>query len=133
MKLLTEQEFYQIKEISHYETYIDMIKESKILTLEMIGDAVWEVMKDRLPPQWRSLNTRQKDIMYARHFGRYIAKTFTKFPTANISRYFGGRDHSVLYNTMEVIRRVIQSGNDNPMKIDLNRILEVLNERIELL
>jgi chromosomal replication initiation ATPase DnaA len=99
MKLLTENEFHELKKIEHYETYIEKVKDSQALTLEMIGDAIYKVMQSQLMTTWRTLDTREKDTMYARHYGRYIAYTFTANSTASITKYFGDRDHSVIYNS----------------------------------
>jgi chromosomal replication initiation ATPase DnaA len=132
MRLLTENEFHELKQIEHYETYIEKIKASQALTLEMIADAIYKVMQARLMTTWRTLDSRERDIMYARHYGRYIAYTFSSYATATITRFFGNRDHSVIYNSLNVIKKLIESGKSSPRKQELEAIIDRLNEQIEL-
>jgi chromosomal replication initiation ATPase DnaA len=128
IKLLTEKEFGEIRQFPSYENYREQVRQQNRLTLEGIVIAITTVLKDRIPPDWLSVNTRQQDVMFARHYGRYIAHQFTKINDIDTARTFGGRDRTVVYNTLKVITTVQAGSPDHPRILELNKILDLLNE-----
>jgi chromosomal replication initiation ATPase DnaA len=129
MRLLTEEQFNEIKAIDHFETYQETVKSEKNLTLEQIAHAIYRVMIDKLPYDWAAVNTRTTEIMYARHYGRYIAYMFANYEVADITRYFGARDHSVIYNSIQKVKAIQLMPEDNQKRIELNEILALLSEQ----
>jgi len=132
MKLLTEQEFNQIKQTKNFATYRTAIqKEVTSMSLAMIADAIQKVMAGKLPTDWLAVDDRAKELMYARHYGRYIAYMYTKYSGADITRYFGGRDHTVIYNSLKVIRAIGKTPIDDPRRVEIGAILDLLNQKIK--
>lgn len=130
IKLLTEKEFEAIRKFKNYECYRKEVRKASHLTIEAIIAAIETVMGDQLKlSEWLTVNDRHEAIMYARHYGRYIANRFSQVGDTEIARAFGGRDRTVIYNSLNVIQSLQEGSPDQPRLVELTRIIQLLNER----
>jgi chromosomal replication initiation ATPase DnaA len=127
--LLTKSQFDDIRNATDYDSYLKSIQSEKNITLEQITHAIYTVMSDRLPYNWMAVSMRTTEIMYARHYGRYIAYTYTNYQTADVCRYFGGKRFSAIYNTLKKVKAIENSPGTDKRFIELKEILSLIGQQ----
>jgi chromosomal replication initiator protein len=117
---------------------------SKEIDLELTKKIVKEIASDKkitlgidditkivceflsLPENKIREKTRKKEIVFARQIAMYLSKEFTSNSLKTIGLYFGGKDHSTVIHSCNLIEKNIQS---DPHLQDL---IEKLKSKIEM-
>jgi chromosomal replication initiator protein len=117
---------------------------SKEIDLELTKKIVKEIASDKkislgidditrivceflsLPENKIREKTRKKEIVFARQIAMYLSKEFTSNSLKTIGLYFGGRDHSTVIHSCNLIEKNIGS---DPY---LQDVIEKLRSKIEM-
>lgn len=70
--------------------------------------------------------SRVKEIAQARHITMYIIKTVVEMSYPNIGKMFGGRDHTTVMNSIDVMEKKIAS--DSIFELEINNLIKEIRE-----
>lgn len=78
---------------------------------EVSIDTIMEVVADHFKITVADLKSksRKKEIVYPRQVAVYFAKEYTDLPLKSIGVHFGGRDHSTIIHSVQVITELLET------------------------
>lgn len=83
---------------------------SREVSIEFIQKAVCEFFE--VPLEKLKEKTRKRNIVQARQLSMYLAKNYTKNSLKVIGKHFGGRDHSTVIHSCQMVQNLMDTDND---------------------
>lgn len=97
---------------------------SREVSIDFIQKAVCEFYD--VPVEKLKEKTRKRQIVQARQLSMYLAKTFTKNSLKVIGKHFGGRDHSTVIHSCQMVQNMMD------IDPDFKKSVKELEKRIQL-
>jgi chromosomal replication initiator protein len=94
------------------------------VSVDYIQKMVCEYMN--VSPELLKENTRKREVVIARQISMYLAKKYTKNSLKEIGKHFGGKDHSTVIHSIQVV--------DSQLEVDrkFKEEIDELKKRINL-
>lgn len=83
---------------------------SREVSIEFIQKAVCEYFE--VPVEKLKEKTRKRNIVQARQLSMYLAKNYTKNSLKVIGKHFGGRDHSTVIHSCQMVQNLMDTDNE---------------------
>jgi chromosomal replication initiator protein len=83
---------------------------SREVSIEFIQKAVCEYFE--VPIEKLKEKTRKRNIVQARQLSMYLAKNYTKNSLKVIGKHFGGRDHSTVIHSCQMVQNLMDTDTD---------------------
>jgi chromosomal replication initiator protein len=97
---------------------------SREVSIDFIQKAVCEFYE--VPVEKLKEKTRKRQVVQARQLSMYLAKTFTKNSLKVIGKHFGGRDHSTVIHSCQMVQNMMD------IDPDFKKSVKELEKRIQL-
>lgn len=83
---------------------------SREVSIDFIQKAVCEYFE--VPIEKLKEKTRKRNIVQARQLSMYLAKNYTKNSLKVIGKHFGGRDHSTVIHSCQMVQNLMDTDNE---------------------